>query len=88
MTLETQYKNYKITNPDTYLTFEQWKEMLGKKLERGLSDLVKSLNEEKKVICPSCGEKENFHFNYDYYKTNMPIEDVLCNECGHFFEIN
>ncbi len=36
--------------------------------------------------CPNCGEKENFHFNYDYSKPNLPIEDVLCNECGTFFE--
>lgn len=86
MTLETQYKNYKIANPDTDLTFEQWKEMLGRQLEKGLSDLVKNL--EKEVVCPNCGEKENFHFNYGYYRIDMPIEDVLCNECGYFFEIN
>jgi len=20
----------------------------------------------EKVVCPNCGEEENFHFNYDY----------------------
>jgi uncharacterized Zn finger protein len=43
--------------------------------------------EEEIIICPNCGEKENFHFNHDYSKPDMPIEDVLCNECGTFFEI-
>lgn len=40
-----------------------------------------------KIICPHCGEKENFHFNYDYTKKDMHIESVLCNECGETFEI-
>jgi DNA-directed RNA polymerase subunit M/transcription elongation factor TFIIS len=40
-----------------------------------------------KIICPHCGEKENFHFNYDYTKKDLPIESVLCNECGETFEI-
>lgn len=44
------------------------------------------MNEEE-VICPNCGEKENFHFNYNYTKKDLPIEEVLCNECGSFFEI-
>jgi hypothetical protein len=43
---------------------------------------------EDSVICPNCGECENFHFNYDYSKIEIKIEDVLCNNCGTFFEIN
>jgi uncharacterized Zn finger protein len=43
--------------------------------------------EEEKIICPNCGNTENFHFNYDYTDVNLPIEDVLCNECGAFFNI-
>jgi uncharacterized Zn finger protein len=43
--------------------------------------------EEDKVICPKCGNEENFHFNYDYSKKELPIIDVLCNECGEFFEL-
>jgi len=39
----------------------------------------------KQTICPHCGEKENFHFNYDYTQKHMPIINVLCNECGEFF---
>jgi len=39
----------------------------------------------KQTICPHCGEKENFHFNYDYTQKDVPIIDVLCNECGEFF---
>jgi len=41
----------------------------------------------EQIICPNCGEKENLHPNYDYSKTNTPIQDVLCNECGYIFEI-
>ena len=37
------------------------------------------------MICPHCGEEENFHFNYDYTQKHMPIINVLCNECGEFF---
>lgn len=42
---------------------------------------------EEEVICPNCGEKKNFHFNYDYSEQETPVQDVLCNECGTFFEI-
>jgi uncharacterized Zn finger protein len=47
----------------------------------------KETMEEEKVICPKCGNEENFHFNYDYSKKELPIIDVLCNECGEFFEL-
>ena len=40
---------------------------------------------KKKIICPRCGEKENFHFNHDYSKKGSPIENILCNECGKIF---
>lgn len=44
--------------------------------------------EEEIIICPICGENENFHFNYDWSKPNIPIIEILCNECGNFFEEN
>jgi uncharacterized Zn finger protein len=44
--------------------------------------------EEDEIICPKCGEKENFHFNYDYSKKELPIIDVLCNECGEYFKLD
>jgi hypothetical protein len=43
--------------------------------------------EKGTIICPNCGEEKNLHFNYDYTKRDRPIQDVLCNECGDFFEI-
>jgi hypothetical protein len=44
------------------------------------------MKEQPKIIlCPHCGEEENFHFNYDYTQKHMPIINVLCNECGEFF---
>jgi phage terminase large subunit GpA-like protein len=42
----------------------------------------------QKTICPHCGEKENFHFNYDYTQKDMPVINILCNECGEFFGTN
>ena len=39
MTLETQYKNYKIANPESALTFVEWKILFGKKLEKVVSEL-------------------------------------------------
>ena len=38
-TLETQYKNYLLNNPDSKFTFEQWKEWLGNQLKEALEDL-------------------------------------------------
>lgn len=34
------------------------------------------------TMCPECGNEENFHTNYDYSKKEMPIIDIICNECG------
>lgn len=39
----------------------------------------------EKLKCPKCGEEENFHFNYDYSKKELPVIDVMCNECGETF---
>lgn len=36
--------------------------------------------------CPNCNETGNLHINYDYSKKNPTIEEILCNECGEFFE--
>ena len=38
--------------------------------------------------CPTCGEEENLHFNYDYSKKELPVTNVLCNECGTYFVKN
>jgi uncharacterized Zn finger protein len=42
---------------------------------------------EQEIICPNCGNEDNFHFNYDYTKKELPIINILCNECGNFFEL-
>lgn len=42
----------------------------------------------KKIVCPKCGECENLHINYNHSKSNYAIDDVLCNECGEFFDID
>lgn len=38
-TLETQYKNYKLDNPKSTFTFEEWKEWLGENLKKELEKL-------------------------------------------------
>jgi hypothetical protein len=38
-TLETQYKNFLLENPNSKITFEEWKEWLGKQLEEELKRL-------------------------------------------------
>ena len=38
-TLETQYKNYLLNNPDSKFTFDEWKEWLGNQLNEALKDL-------------------------------------------------
>ena len=38
-TLETQYKNFLLGNPNSKITFEEWKEWLGKQLEEELKRL-------------------------------------------------
>jgi uncharacterized Zn finger protein len=40
------------------------------------------------VRCPKCGEEKNFHYNYDYSRKDIPVIDILCNECGEFFKQN
>lgn len=41
----------------------------------------------KEVKCPHCGNTDNFHFNYDWSKRDLPVMDVLCNECGETFKL-
>lgn len=48
---------------------------------------LKGKNDDRKWVCQKCGNEENFQFNYDYSKKELPIIDVLCNECGEFFEL-
>jgi hypothetical protein len=38
-TLETQYKNFLLENPNSKFTFEEWKEWLGKQLGEELKRL-------------------------------------------------
>lgn len=38
-TLETQYKNFLLENPESKLTFDEWKEWLGKQIGEELKRL-------------------------------------------------
>jgi DNA-directed RNA polymerase subunit M/transcription elongation factor TFIIS len=42
---------------------------------------------QEKIICPNCGNKDNFHFNYNYSEKDLPLTDILCNECGEIFNL-
>jgi predicted nucleic acid-binding Zn ribbon protein len=37
--------------------------------------------------CKHCGETKNLHTNYAYDLPDMPIESILCNECGEITEV-
>lgn len=43
---------------------------------------------ENLYTCPSCGEGENLHYNYDYSKQHRPVREVLCKKCGQMFDGN
>jgi hypothetical protein len=45
-------------------------------------------SKQSDINCTKCSEKENIHINYDYNKKELPILNILCNECGNFFEEN
>jgi formate dehydrogenase maturation protein FdhE len=38
------------------------------------------------IKCTHCGETKNLHFNYAYELPDVPIESILCNECGEITE--
>lgn len=42
---------------------------------------------EEIITCPNCGENENLHYNYAWHLPNIPVVDVLCNECGECFKL-
>lgn len=41
-TLETQYENFLLKYPESNITFEEWKVLLGKQLEQVLKDIEKN----------------------------------------------
>jgi hypothetical protein len=46
-TLETQYKNYLLENPNSNLTFEEWKIRLGDIISKGIEILEKNEENDK-----------------------------------------
>ena len=58
-TLETQYENYQSENPDSILTFDEWKKEHGEKIKRSMEDLF------KEISTPEYKEKQiQKHVNY------------------------
>jgi hypothetical protein len=46
-TLETQYKNYKLDNPDSTFTFEEWKQWLGENLKKELEKFKEDVRQHR-----------------------------------------
>jgi hypothetical protein len=45
-TLETQYKNFLLDNPDSKFTFEEWKEWFGKQLVESIKNMERTFNSD------------------------------------------
>ena len=45
-TLETQYKNFLLDNPDSKFTFEEWKEWFGKQLVESIKIMERTFNSD------------------------------------------
>jgi hypothetical protein len=43
-TLETQYKNFLLDNPDSKFNFEEWKEWFGKQLVESIKNMERTFN--------------------------------------------
>ena len=66
-TLETQYKNYLINNPESTFTFEEWKEDLGDKIGKQMSDILKEIRSpEYKEKCIKRNEEYLQQASMDY----------------------
>ena len=70
-------KDFKIYHEGTHPRSKELREYF----DNWLNVLLK--DEDK---CPNCGENENIHTNYDWYKKDRPVEEYLCNECGTYFK--
>jgi len=88
-TLETQYKNFKINNPTSTFTFEEWKEDFGKKLEKGIKKLKMNkefVTYEQALALEEFGFDEHcFGFwakiNGEWVLIETPCEIVTTNAC-------
>ena len=59
-TLETQYKNFLLDNPDSKFTFEEWKEWFGKQLAESIKNMERTFNSDNlSWIGSSLTEKSN-----------------------------
>lgn len=59
-TLETQYKNYLRDNPDSILSFEEWKEQLAEGIREAL--LRKDIQKKHLIDLTEMGQQESTQF--------------------------
>jgi len=76
-TLETQYKNFLLDNPDSKFTFEEWKEWFGKQLVESIKNMERTFNSD---------DLSWIAFSLLEYSRSMDYEGDLSdcgNEIGH-----
>jgi hypothetical protein len=76
-TLETQYKNFLLDNPDSKFNFEEWKEWFGKQLVESIKNMERTFNSD---------DLSWIAFSLLEYSRSMEYEGDLSdcgNEIGH-----
>jgi len=65
-TLETQYKNFLRENPESKFTFDEWKEWLGKSIEKELKIMAEENDlcekhwiQKREGSCTKCIDENN-----------------------------
>ena len=72
-TLETQYKNFLLDNPDSKFTFEEWKEWFGKQLVESIKIMERTFNSD---------DLSWIAFSLIEYSRSMDYEGDL-SDCGN-----
>jgi len=72
-TLETQYKNFLLDNPDSKLTFEEWKEWFGKQMVESIKNMERTFNSD---------DLSWIAFSLIEYSRSMDYEGDL-SDCGN-----
>jgi len=72
-TLETQYKNFLLDNPDSKFTFEEWKEWFGKQLAESIKNMERRFNSD---------DLSWIAFSLIEYSRSMDYEGDL-SDCGN-----
>jgi hypothetical protein len=72
-TLETQYKNFLLDNPDSKFIFEEWKEWFGKQMVESIKNMERTFNSD---------DLSWIAFSLIEYSRSMDYEGDL-SDCGN-----